>query len=251
MANNKKNIKEGTGNIKEVVGRGLEDEKRGTQLVAFRADTQTLKRIKALEGIKENTRTEVIIRSIQNSYNGILFQDAIDKLVPLIKKIFKNIKLTYAGFGSKKDLEPMEDPFEFDLTFSEGSIYFDLPDHEFKTKNRALTCFLNLLIVKLDILDLKNIKIKTIKPIVIGPVGKFDPLFFKKLHEIATKNKLEVRSHTRKEGLGLEFRIDWEVSLEGKDWIKNYEKKLVLLKTSIESIEKEGCFIKEGKEEKK
>ncbi len=224
-------------------------EKKRTQLIAFRADSSTLKIITNLEKISKGSRTEVLIRSLQNSQNGILFEDTINKMLPIAKKVFSKFKLVQAGFGYKG--EELSEDDRFNLKFDEGSIFFNLPDYSCKTKDKLLICFLDKIITKLEIQSLRTIKIETISPIIFGPISKLEPSFFKRVHEVAVKNHVQVKSQTSKDKLGLDFRVERHIHLDDDKWFNDYEKILSNLKKSIEEIKNESCFMKEDKDKEK
>lgn len=248
---NQKNLKnkENTGSTSSSIQQEVVDGKKNTQLVAFRADSETLKIITNLEKISKGNRTEVLVRSLQNSHNGILFEDTINKLLPISKKVFSKFKLVQAGFGYKGEELSEED--RFNLKFDEGSIRFNLPEYSCKTKDKSLTCMLHNVIIKLEIQSLRTIKIETISPIIIGPISKLESSFFKRVHEVAVKNQVQVKSQTSKANIALDFRVEQHIHIDDDKWINDYEKVLNNLKKSMEEIKNESCFLKDDKDKEK
>jgi hypothetical protein len=222
--------------------------KKESQLVAFRADFESAKRIEALVKLMNKPKTEIIKEAIRNSFDGLLIKDTLKRIFPVIKKEFQNAKIIHGGFGSHKERED-ESEVPINLSIDEGTIFIELPNIKKKSKDKHIMCGLDILVLELKVEGLKTIRMKIHKPIVAVDINKVEATLFKDLQLIALNNNLELRSsRIDKNNMEFEFRLERVLDLH-KEWINRFEKDMKIVHESLKQVENLKYF--KGRKDKK
>lgn len=236
--NNKKNSE----NVKaiETIANISTEGKKESQLIAFRADFDSSKRIEALEKLLNKPKTDIIKEAIRCSFDGLLIKDTFERLFPIIQKIFEEVKVLHGGFGSHK--EEVDDSLPIDLEVDEGSLFIELSKIKSKYKDEEITESLHLLILELKVEGLKTIKLDIRKPVMIVDVSKIDAESLKELQLIALNNNLELKSSKLVENeMKFELRIERRIDLH-ENWMDNFEKDMGAVNKALKQLMKLSCF---------
>jgi len=212
-----------------------------SQLIAFRADFDSSKRIGALVKLMNISKTEVIKETIRNSFDSLLIRDTLQRMYTLIKKEFESAKIIYKGFDSHK-IDEDETDLPLTFSFKEGQVLIELPKLEKKCNDKNIRSALTLLIIELKVEGLKTIKVELTKPLFIVDINKIDAQLLKELQVIALKNNLELKSSRQvKNNMQFEFKLDRMIDLHEK-WLDLFEKDIKVIHESLKQISNFNCF---------
>lgn len=227
---------------KKARSKGLEKKQKFFNI--FRTDSESSKRLVVLEETTEKSKTDIMKDALKLSHNAQLIQTTIGRMFPVIKKEFGNVKIDSMNLGARKEKGDME-KIPPDLTFNEINIHFELLDHKFKIEDDDVYSLLDELIVEIEIEGIRTGKFEIIKPILGGSLNKIDINLFKSFHEIANKNKINLKSEPlNKEKTQFAFTFERFTDLEGK-WVEPFIKDMILLKSAVKMIEENKLFTEE------
>ncbi len=243
MEKNEKMEKENPQNTIDAVVKIDEAGKRESQLIAFRADFESSKRIEVLEKIMSKGKTDILKEAIKVSFDGLLMSDTIARMSPKVKKKFTNARIIHAGLGSRKE-DDEESPFNFSP--DAGIIVFELPEYKkCKCDDKNVKSNLEVLIFELKVEGLKTIKLEITKPLILADINKIDAQLLKDLQITALKHSLELKSSKiGKEMMHFQFKLERNLNVHEK-WMEPFEKDMQTLHDSMEDIKKLTCFKKE------
>lgn len=222
------------------------DGKKAGQLIAFRADFESLKRVESLENLTGKNKTDLIKEAIKDAFNGLLLKETLEILLKQIKKEFKGAKVKHSGgFDFLRDLEKEDSSIDF--SYNTGVVIISLPEFKVKCKNKDLKSSLRILILELKVEGLKTIKLELIKPIIFGNLNKVKASLLKEIQKVAFKNKLELKSapsSIRKDHINFEFRLERGLFLHNKKWVDYLKEDFKLLHNALNQLKKLDCFKK-------
>lgn len=227
--------------MNEKTGEEKEKDTKYPSLVALRPTEDTSKKIDILRKFY-NTRSEAIKKAIDVSYNGLLMKGTIERIVPIIKKIFgENCKVSRSGFGGDYS-EDREERF-LDFSYNSCIIIFDLPMYKIEVTNKNIIPLLNFLAIELKVEGLDIIKADIKKPIIISKMKDIDSEFLKLLHGLAAKNKINIHSITsrKKEEVEVGLYLDRYITPEER-WPSKFTKDLVGIKNVMDEIKGHRIF---------
>ena len=166
--------------------------KKSSNFIAFRADDETSEMLRSLESMKNKSKTEIILHAIKTSHNIIMFECILEKLKPVLRKIFPAIKIRGCVPKYRPTAGTYEDKTE--ITYEEIYGFFSLGvSKEMKNEKNI---FLNKQYLELT-MSIKNLhvfELEFVVPLLDQNVEKIPAAIFKKIYEVATKKGLNLES---------------------------------------------------------
>lgn len=234
--------------MEDALRRELVGRERAGSMIAFRGDTKTINIMKILGEISNKSKTDIIISALQQYYHKELLEHIYNRIYPIIQKVFDKADKCYCTpEGSMAKLtEAHESPdSKIQIPFDAASMHVHIPQFTSRTVNKKLRSHLNMLDVDATVEELKTLKLEFTKPILSGPVSEFDKSFMPFIHETAAKYDLLLRQENlSRSSVGIEFYLDYYISLQEKDWEKSLEKKLRAFKNAVNEIRSHKIFEK-------
>ncbi len=225
--------------------------------ITFRTDSEAYSKIATLKNARDESISEVIKRSVDQSFEVLILRKVNSKIFYGIKKIFGKPKgvsvqfLTGHGRVLPEEEKEVPNPFEDEKTTeSSSNVIYKLGGNNYTSKNNKMDFLLNFYQVELTYKASDNIEVKFIKPsIIIGNFKDFDHEIYMKILEIVGKHefKTEMETENKESTLDICFKEEFPI-VAINNWFKEFEKKLKIIKEinlNIENYLKKNSKVKQ------
>lgn len=223
-------------------------EKETSKPVTFRADKEINYKLMSLEKVGKESKSEIIKKSIQLSYNTLITRKINEEVYESLKKIFGKVSVDSLNlsFGILRDFFPEEknsknNAFE-DLFEERGKqiTFYNIRNiRKFENKKGGFSIFLGDFGLEVKNEE-KEVEIKFyLTRVIEGDIKKFDPEIYLKLNELAGKEGLKTETNSRGEETQVNIVYETEVPIRNLEkFLKNFEENAKKMERFIKKFSK-------------
>ncbi len=210
-------------------------DKKSSQLIAFRADTETNEMIRILEGMKGESKTDILLQAVKTSFNAIVVKKLLEDLEVSITKIFEGAE--YAGCFPFDYLMESKGEEKLKASYNKVTAFFELPEFKKTTKGNVIFSFESALEVEITVKTMHFVELEFSKILLFESIDKIESDVFKKIYEVAAKKGLSVESKSfdkKSTRINVVLKNLFEISeISEKKWPKRIENDLMRMKDAL------------------